>query len=179
MSRYFLGLLLFAAVLSLSAAEYRGVMLQKGNALEFVTTEGITYQLRPNSRKLPPILNRDVLLTTSARLNRPADLAQPKRIFWNGVRETPANIVMRPYAPAQGKKIVYAKTPQKLPDDQLKPGATISLELPELGNSASSGGSKPIAATFKLPADFDKDQTYPVIIHFGGGTGGPNEALRY
>ncbi len=65
----------------------------------------------------------------------------------------------------------FAGTARKLPEEKLKPGEEITLKLPELGNSAASGGRSPIAMTVKLPSNYVRTEKHPVIMHFGGGRG--------
>jgi hypothetical protein len=60
------------------------------------------------------------------------------------------------------------------PDD-LKPGANIIVDLPELGNSTRLADEKkvaPVQMGVRLPKNWRKDLEFPVIVFLGGGGGG-------
>ena len=65
----------------------------------------------------------------------------------------------------------FAKTDKKLPEGEMKPGASVTIPLPELGKSASSKDSKPINMTVFLPENYSADRKHPVIVHMSGGLG--------
>lgn len=73
----------------------------------------------------------------------------------------------------------FAKTDKKLPEGELKPGATITMELPELGKSASSKDTKPIEMTVFLPENYAPERKHPVIVHMSGGMGSSNGAAGW
>lgn len=77
------------------------------------------------------------------------------------------------------KKDSFAKSDKKFSAEELKPGSTISMSLPELGNSASSKNSKPIEMTLFLPDNYAVDKKHPVIIHMSGGFGSSKGAAGW
>ncbi len=92
--------------------------------------------------------------------------------------------VLQESAPADwkfqpGRRNFYSRNNLVIPADALIAGQTIDLEMPELGKSASSGGSAPIMVKISLPANYRRETPHPVIVHFGGGAGGSGEAMRY
>ncbi len=64
---------------------------------------------------------------------------------------------------------VYA---QKISKDQIRPGASMVLNLPELGISTSSNGLEPVQMRFILPDNYKPAQSHPVLVHLEGGPGG-------
>lgn len=78
-----------------------------------------------------------------------------------------------------GRKNFYSRNRLVIPDDALTLGASIDLEMPELGTSASSGGSSPIMVRISLPENYRRETPHPVIFHFGGGSGSASEVMRY
>lgn len=91
-----------------------------------------------------------------------------KQLTIAGYEGEPVNA---PSSKSKKKNEDFAKTDKKLPAEEVKTGATVSIELPELGNSAASGGKKPIEMTVFLPDNYSANQKHPVIVHMSGGMG--------
>ncbi|MCP5539418.1 MAG: hypothetical protein H7A53_09395 [Akkermansiaceae bacterium] len=69
-----------------------------------------------------------------------------------------------------------ADNPPVKVDDDVKPGATLTLEFPELPKDRHD---QPAACHVKLPADYDPAKKYGLAVWLGGGDGGnqPNGAF--
>ena len=164
-----------AALLPLSAiraAVWRAVAVKNGETVELWTSDGIRYPVS-GSRFTDSLLNQELLVAGRLIPVGPLREGQVRRV-----------VITRaiPWQPPTGgvqfrpeQRNTYAKTARTLPETELKPEALLTLELPELGNSASSGGSAPIKMCVSLPSDYKRATPHPVIIHFGGGTGGAGD----
>ncbi len=154
--------------LAVNAGDFRGVLTQKNDKIEFISEFGAVYDIE--NKIEDKFLNSDVTITVKNELNRNYNPDTLEKIRINSVK---------PYQERPDKKTTFAKTNKKLPESEIKSSQTVTVELPELGKSASSGNQQPIKLEVTFPPDYQKDHAYPVIIHFGGGMGGPGEAQRY
>jgi len=151
-----------------AAGDFRGVVAQKGDQTEFISEFGAVYEVE--NKVEDKFLNTDVVVTVKNELNRNYTPDVRQKIRVNSVK---------PYQERPDKKVTFAKTNKKLPESEIQSGKTVTVELPELGKSASSGNQQPIKLEVTFPPDYQKDRAYPVILHFAGGMGGPGEAQRY
>lgn len=170
---------LFAAGLfnSMSGDEWRGVLVKKGTRTELITDLGQVYPAQGNIIKEDQ-LNRQVMVW-----GRPVIQKKNRATTIQGVVVTKVSLY-DDKATGKADSMVakghpYARTTKSLPVDELKPGARIEMSLPELGNSAASGGKSPVGIMVSLPANYRRDREHPVIIHFGGGMGGSGQASRW
>jgi len=58
---------------------------------------------------------------------------------------------------------------QHIDKTQIKPSASIVLDLPKLGKSWRSKGKSDIQAKIILPKNYSSKARHPVIVHLGGG----------
>lgn len=154
--------------LAADAGDYRGVFTQKNDKVEFISEFGIVYDVE--NKVEDKFLNADVVAAVKNDLNCNYNPDVREKIRVNGVK---------PYQDRPDKKITFAKTNKKLPEDGIKSENTITMELPELGKSAVSGNHDPIKLEVTFPLNYQRDRQYAVIIHFAGAMGGPGEAQRY
>lgn len=166
------GLATLLPLSAIQAAVWRAVAVKNGETVELWTSDGIRYPVS-GSRFTDSLLNQELLVAGRLIPVGPLREGQVRRV-----------VITRaiPWQPPTGgvqfrpeQRNTYAKTARTLPETELKPEALLTLELPELGNSASSGGSAPIKMCVSLPADYKRATPHPVIIHFGGGTGGTGD----
>ncbi len=73
----------------------------------------------------------------------------------------------------------YDNTDNTLPEDKLKSNSGITIDLPELGNSARSNGRNAIQMFVHLPENYSPNTAHPVIFHMGGGRGNPGEVMGW
>ena len=154
--------------LAAGAGDFRGVLIQKNDKTEFTSEFGAIYEVE--NKVEDQFLNSDVIITVKNELNRNYDSAVRQKIRVNSVK---------PYQDRPDKKVSFAKINKKLPEAEIQGGKTVAMELPELGKSASSGNQQPVKLEVSFPPDYQKNRAWPVILHFGGGMGGPGEAQRY
>ncbi len=57
------------------------------------------------------------------------------------------------------------------PENEVKAGAEVVVDLPELGMSASSRGAEPVRARAVFPVDWDRKRQHPVFVQFHGSYG--------
>ncbi|MFZ2658130.1 MAG: hypothetical protein WAX69_24570 [Victivallales bacterium] len=175
--KIFLAVVLAGSVcLCVGGEEWRGVLIKKGGQIELVTDFGQAYPAKGSFKD--EYLNGQSIVQGRALVQKKNKENIVQSIIISGVKPYVAedNGNAKPMAT---KVQPYAKTSKVLPSDQLKPAARIELSLPELGNSAASGGSKPVSMMVSLPTGYRRGYAHPVIIHFGGGMGGAGQAEKW
>lgn len=163
-------LAVMAGAWAAEGAAWRAVATKAGDEVRLVTYSGLI--CRAAGKAIPEALfGKDLKIVGQLSMVKKSAPDAMRTLTVQVVEEIPPPVAATGFIP--GKPGFYAKTDRKLPADQLKPDATIELELPELGNSAMSGGGAPIKMAVKLPVNYRISTAHPVIIHFHGGTGSP------
>lgn len=168
MMKWTVAALFTLSLLPLAAGDFRGVLARNNDKTEFISEFGAVYDVE--NKVEDKFLNSDVVITVKNDLNCNYNANVREKIRVNNVKA---------YQNRPDKKVTFAKNNKKLPEAEIQCDKTVSMELPELGKSASSNNQSPIKLEVTFPPDYQKDRAYPVIIHFGGGMGGPGEAQRY
>ncbi len=165
---------LFMPLLS-DGAVWRGVAVRENGEVRVILYDGLACKV--SGKPIPDeLFGKELKLTGSlSPVQKKAPDAMRTVFVQDAAEQQP-----EPAAEFQpGKPNFYAKTGRTIPQENRKPNANFDLELPELGNSASSGGRNPIKMSVHLPANYKTGTRHPVILHFGGGTGNSQEGLRW
>ncbi|TVR78285.1 MAG: hypothetical protein EA405_14585, partial [Rhodospirillales bacterium] len=150
--------------------------------VELITEDGLRH--RALGTAIPAsLLGRELWLTArpaapppTRRPAGPPPAAGPPGLLVTRVQPPPQPAPPR-FEPLPPR--TYAATDRRIPESELRPGAQIEIELPELGRSAASRGEQPIRMLVALPRNYRRETAHPVIVHFHGGLGGPRGALRW
>ena len=66
-----------------------------------------------------------------------------------------------------------------IPREKFVPGASFTIQLPELGKSSRKKGEGPVELLVHVPVNYGADRPHPVVAFMGGGRGSIDQSKRW